>query len=296
MPDLGDIQIDKPPEATTGKEPVQRIVIPAVLVLLAIAGLALYFLLPSDQPPQEPTVTETVAPDEPALVPTAPEPAPEAPPDDAPLLLPILDESDTVVRELASVISTNPQLAAWLASDDLVRTFAVTVENVADGANPSEHLEVLKPRDRFVTREDDGQTIIDERSYSRYDGLAAVVASLDADGCARLYRNLEPLLGDAYRELGHPDADFDEAFEGALRTLLETPVVEGRVTLLPRGVYHEFVDPNLETLDAAQKQLIAIGPSNMRTVQRKLREIAGALDIPAERLPKPTVYRPTELR
>jgi hypothetical protein len=53
----------------------------------------------------------------------------------------------------------------------------------------------------------------------------------------------------------------------------------------PRGIVYGFVDPNLESLQAAQKQLLRMGPDNARTVQRALREIALALGIPQGRLP-----------
>ena len=43
--------------------------------------------------------------------------------------------------------------------------------------------------------------------------------------------------------------------------------------------------PQLQELSAAQKQLLRMGPQNVRTVQSKLREIATALGIPASRLP-----------
>lgn len=50
---------------------------------------------------------------------------------------------------------------------------------------------------------------------------------------------------------------------------------------------HGFADPDLEALPAAQKQLLRMGPRNVRIIQSSLREIALALGIPAERLPAP---------
>jgi len=40
-----------------------------------------------------------------------------------------------------------------------------------------------------------------------------------------------------------------------------------------------------QALSAAQKQLLRMGPQNVRMVQNKLREIAAALGIPASKLP-----------
>jgi hypothetical protein len=53
----------------------------------------------------------------------------------------------------------------------------------------------------------------------------------------------------------------------------------------PQGIGYRFEDANLESLTAAQKHLLRMGPRNVRIVQLKLRDIAAALGIPAERLP-----------
>ena len=41
----------------------------------------------------------------------------------------------------------------------------------------------------------------------------------------------------------------------------------------------------LESLTNAQKQLLRMGPRNVKLIQAKLREVAVALGIPASRLP-----------
>ena len=68
--------------------------------------------------------------------------APAAAPTDAaprsarmcpPIDLPPLDESDDVVRGLVKELSSNPAVAAWLATDNLIRNFTVVVSNIAPG-------------------------------------------------------------------------------------------------------------------------------------------------------------------
>ena len=53
---------------------------------------------------------------------------------------------------------------------------------------------------------------------------------------------------------------------------------------------YQMVDDNLEDLDDAQKDLLRMGPQNIRKIQNKLREMALALEIPENQLPKPQVY------
>ncbi len=292
MRDLGDFEIEKPDDEPP-RDTSMRLVIPGLLLLLLVAGATVYFLRARTEVAAPPAAVETA----PAAPATTPAPAPARTPDVAaapesePLVLPTLDNSDTLVRELARQLSARPELAAWLAGDEVIRTFAVTVDNIAGGSNPAELLEFLRPRERLRTRSVGGRPALDPRSYARYDGVAAVVASLDATGCAELYTSLKPLITDAYRELGYPDTDFDDTLEHAIRTLLETPVVEGEIGLVERGIYNEFADENLQSLSAVQKQLLAMGPRSVRTVQQKTRELAAALGIPSYELPTATVYQ-----
>ncbi len=202
--------------------------------------------------------------------------------------IPPLDRSDAVVRDLVSRLTTHPTVAAWLATDDLVRNFVVSVANAADGITPARHLRRLRPAEPFTPLEDGERLVIDPASYHRYDRFAAALASVDPDGAARLYATLKPRLEDAYRELGHPDTSFDEATERAIVQLLRTPVLERPPVIQPglKGIGFVYTDGSLEALSGAQKQLLRMGPDNVRAVQRSLRAIADALGIPAARLPK----------
>jgi hypothetical protein len=214
-------------------------------------------------------------------------PPPEVVEDTAePLVLPALDASDEVVRTLVAGLSARPELARWLVHDQLIRRFVVVVDNVAEGVSPRGHVEFLAPGDEIqVLEAGDDSLLLDEASYRRYDPLAAVVASLDTEGTVHLYRSLRPLIDEAYRDLGYPDRPFDETLEEAVASLLAVPVVTGAVRLEAGVVSYRYADPRLEDLTAAQKHLLRMGPDNTRRIQGKLRDLARALGIPAERLP-----------
>jgi hypothetical protein len=127
--------------------------------------------------------------------------------------------------------------------------------------------------------------VVDPRSYDRYNWIADAVASLDTAGTARLHGTLKPRVEEAYAELGTPETPFDATLERAIVVLLETPVVDGDVRLVTRGALYAYADQRLEALSPAQKQLVRTGPRNARLIQAKLRQIAAALGIPADRLP-----------
>ena len=292
MTELGDFPLHAP-EHPAARPPGSRLrlLVAVALLLGAVTAGALYWIAPrqSEEAPP-PAIVESPAPAEPA----APEPREleEVAAESEPLILPLLDQSDTLLRDLAAALSAHPDLAAWLVTDELIRTFTVAVENIADGQNPAPRLSALAPKTGFRTAGREADLRIDQESYDRYNGLGDLVTSLDADGAVRLYVAFTPLIGEAYRELGHPEGGFDETLKRAIRRLLDTPVVEPEVLLFARLVHYEYADPMLEALSPVQKQLLGTGPRNVRLIQAKLRELAAALGIPADRLPPPVVILP----
>ena len=277
MNDVSDYELQKPeppPGSPTRRPP--PLVPWVVIAVLVAAGAGMFYYLRREPPPTTPSgVSETEVP--------VAEPDRPLGAEVEPIDLPPLDETDPIVRELVRALSSHPRVLAWLTTNGLIRNFTVSVENVAAGRSPAPHLRVLRPQGSFGVIESDDAAMMDTRSYSRYNDLASAVASVDADGAAQLYSRLKPRIEDAYRELGH-DTPFDRALEAAIVRLLEAPIVEGDVALMPRGGLYQFNDPRLERLTPAEKQLVRMGPRNTRTIQRKLRDIGLALGIPQERL------------
>jgi hypothetical protein len=192
-----------------------------------------------------------------------------------------LDQSDPAVRKLVAALSSHPRVAAWLATNGLIRNFVVVVENISTGTTPARHLRVLRPARPFRVMEANDEIAVDPRSYERYTDIAAAAASIDAAGAARVYASLKPRIEEAYAELGRQEP-FDRALERAISALLQVPVVAGIVRLEETGATeYKYADARLEQLTEAQKQLLRMGPGNVRTIQAKLREIALALGIPA---------------
>ncbi len=210
--------------------------------------------------------------------PAAPAPAPA--PTGVPLQgLPKLDVSDPFIRKLAQVLSANPEWGEWLLGERLVQRLTASIDNVAEGRSPKPHLALLTPKGAFRAREPRDSSTIDPASYQRYDLVADVVASLDAKGCARLYEDTRPLFQDAYRDLGYPDRDFDQTLAKAIRVLLATPEPSGEIGVRQGVVSWKLSDPALESLLPVQKQLLRMGPENVRKVKEKLREVAEALHL-----------------
>jgi len=221
-----------------------------------------------------------------AVVPATPTPAPVPTPSleerlSAELSGTTLNTSDAVVRELVAALSANPKLAAWLVNEDLIRRFTAAVDNIAAGKSPASQLEFLRPKQGFrVTTASDGTFVIDPASYQRYDVVAAVVASLDTAGTVALYRELKPLIDDAYAEISPPGKKFDDRLQAAFDQLLAVPVLDEPQEVKQLVVTYAWSDEEIEGLSAAQRQFLRMGPDNVSTIQAKLGEIRAAFAAP----------------
>lgn len=259
------------------------------IIVVVAAGFAGYYLIGRSPVPTDVKTVETPA------LPPASAPTAAAKPlgsDAPPVDVPPLDQSDAVVRSLVKALSSNPRIAAWLATDNLIRNFTVVVANAAEGTTPTKHLGVLRPTTPFrvVTRGEDIR--VDPRSFDRYNDLGTAAESVDPAGAARLYTALKPRIAEAYRDLGQPDTSFDRTLETAIIKLLEVPQVDGAVRLRPHGATgYAYVDPALESLSPVQKQLLRTGPDNVRRIQAALRAIAVSLGISESRLPAAKAIR-----
>ena len=273
--DLADVDLDRavPPDrgGPPRRNPTGLLVVVGVLVVALVAAYLFLRRAPAQPVPQEtPTEVPVQREADPAIV------------------LPPLDETDPVVRQLIEKLSLHPAVAAWLTTDGLILNFVVVTSRIAGGVTPVAELKAIGPIPRFRPRRAGDDLFIDPSSYRRYDRYAAAVSSLDARGTARVYTTLKARITEAYERVAPSGGGFDPVLERAIIELLAVPVVEGEVELVPHGIVYAFADERLQSLSAAQKQLLRMGPQNVRTVQAKLREIASALGIPASRLPPPT--------
>jgi hypothetical protein len=274
--DLNDYKLERSDEAPVAlppqRSPNYTLWGAAILVAVAVAGGA-WYITSQRRPSAAPAaVNAPAAP--PATVP--------APPPDTPLVeaadidLPPLPQTDPIVRELVRRLSSHPTTAAWLATKGLITNFTVVTLNIAEGRTPAQFLRSVAPRGRFRTTQS-GELFVDPRSYDRYNIHADAIAALDSVGTASLYLTLKPRISDAYQDLGYPDGDFDRVLERAIGVLLQTPSLDEKVALQPKGVTYAYRDPKLESLSPAQKQLLRMGPRNSQLIRGKLEEIAALL-------------------
>ena len=272
------------------------------LYLLAIAGVVIVILIalwllfakeqtveptvnlmppvvnePVQQEPEAEPVTEAVetTPEADTVEPvTVAEPEAVVTPEPA---IPALDDSDTEVRQRLLALDWRPGLASLFVTEDMLRSFAVQVDNIAQGQLAAGSA-LLQPLEQKFTVEDGAKLQLDEASFKRYEPYIQLLESVKPAQLVALFNRYEPLLQQAYAELGYPDQLFKNKLIEAIDELLATPEVNYPLALERPAVVYVFADPAIEQLPAAQKQMIRLGPDNQRKIRALLQQYRALLN------------------
>lgn len=253
-----------------------------IFIVLVALAIAIYYFFILDRGREQPTADEVVE----QAVPSASEEEEKAPETEEVEPLQVdLNESDPVIRDLIKGLTSNPQLANWATADDLALKFVAGVDNIASGQSPRAQVDFFTLTEGFHVVERNGRTYIDPASYDRYNAVAEIFDSLDTENTVRLYKQLKPVIQEAYKDLGYPDADFQDTLIRAFVELLKVPIAKD-ILLEKKIISYAMVDPELESLSQSQKHLLRMGPENILRIQSKLREMAQALGVSSRRLPR----------
>ncbi|MCL1062580.1 DUF3014 domain-containing protein [Shewanella benthica] len=254
----------------------------AVAVAAIIAGGAYYYFQASEPVPQ-PVEVKDIIPEEP-LVTIADIPEPviedviepkiiEVEPQVQVEPLPTLSNSDGYVHKKTVEIADGMKIEPLLVEKDLVRHFVVFVDNLAQGELARKVSPLKAPERIFTVSDITNKTYLNPDSYHRYDLYANFVANLDEQQLAATYKELTPLLEEAFEELGYGDMSFNQRLLQAIDIMLAAPVIEQPIELDGVSVNYQFVDPQLEALPNAQKLLVRMGPENTKKVKAALRKL-----------------------
>ncbi len=265
-----ELPLDRPPapRRVPVRSATSRWVILAAGTVIAGALLAFWWMGRAQPPPA-------------TLAPTSPTDSARGPgrPKGLSIVLPPLAESDSMFRELFATLSRHPLLVRVLAQPGLVRAGVLTVVQIGDGKTPAVPLAELQPATRLTLIGGGTSGKIDPGSYARWDSAVKALTLINASDAASVYVTVKPLFDEAYRELGYPDGDFDEAIVRAIRVLKDTPDLTTDPVLLSRPAYFEHEDAALRALRPVQKQFLLIGPDRRTQVLAWLRQFAATLEL-----------------
>jgi hypothetical protein len=252
----------------------------ASAMLLAAGVVAIYFGWRDSSPPSAPLAPPLASAPAPAA---EPPPAVKFPveglaPSAEKIPLPPLAESDTFVLDgLAGVIGSG--LFDRVVRKDIVRRIVATVDNLPRKSVAPRVWPIEPTPGRFATAGSDENLVIASDNAKRYAPYVRMAEAVDMKTLAALYLRFYPLFQDAYRELGFPDAYFNDRLVAAIDDLLAAPLLAGPVRLTQPKVFYAYADPHLEDRSAGQKIMMRIGAENAARVKAVLtsfrREIAG---------------------
>lgn len=262
---------------------VQPIIL-GIIVALLLATL-IFILATGDYgestPMEDVAVVQPVEIVEPVIVEAEPEPEPvpvffpeavEPPP-------PAVTEetADDYAREIVDSLNGGKALKQFVAGNYVVERTVAIVDALRRGEVPYKLLPVGKPASAFPISDDGLRVTMDPAGFSRYDGFANWVNSLDIDATVAAFNDYELLATAALSNMGVSDFDIRGAALGATTQILATPSLPADAELMRNEANWMYMDPELESLTALQKQVLRMGPENAELVQQKARELRGAL-------------------
>lgn len=276
----------------------------AAVVIVIIA--ALWLLFSDTDKPSEPASLPPVAvpaPDpEPPLaitetIPEQSEPLPDVQPEVAPQPalpssvaesavvtqptlppLPALDESDKALSADLLALKWKAGLAALFNREEMIRHLVVTVDNVAQGQLVAGQPVLMPPASGYQVESlgtDRYRTAA--ANAERYEPYIQLLESVPARQLLALKQRYQPLLDEAFAELGYPDLTFDQRLRQAIAVLLATPNIEHNAELIRPAVVYVYADERIEALPEAQKQVLRLAPEQQRRFKALLTTYQQAL-------------------
>jgi hypothetical protein len=272
-----------------------------VLLAVFLVGAAAYWYFYHYQPQQQLAAPPPIPP-EPAVTEPAFEPEPEIEkpqdftytqpePTEPEETLPPLMESDPIVLDSMAALVGQPQVYSFFVTEDVIPRAVAAVDAMSSRQVPDNIMPVRGAAGAFEATSDDRpgdvilgedgepmqQYVMDPVNFQRYNAHVELIEAVAVDELADTYRAQYPWFQQAYRDLGYPDANFNDRLVEVIDELLATPEPEAPVRMVKPEAVYLFIDPELESLSAGQKTLLRMGPANAERVKEKLRDLREAI-------------------
>jgi hypothetical protein len=189
-----------------------------------------------------------------------------------------LDISDMAVKAAVVQSIRSPQISQFLVSDALLQKFVINVNNLANEEITLKDNLLVAPENDFATYQQADKLWIDRSSFQRYTPYVDAVEAVDTEELLAAYESYKPILQEKFAEISRPGEELNQSIIRAIDELLDTPQVQVPIEVISETVMYKFADPKLEALSGPQKQMIRMGPDNMRRLKDVLREIKAELE------------------
>jgi hypothetical protein len=269
---------------------------PVVKLLIAVAVLAVVLLTwfwSGQEPTQESASAPLQVAPKPVVVPAPdiprrpePVPTPEPPPaaeavtehvEPAEPALPTQEESNELLRSELNAAGADARLKALVGTEHPLEISAALIDGMSRGIILRKILPADPPRQAFSVTTEGDFLYMSTDSYARYDSYADSIDSLNPTLIVMSFHLLRPLYERTYEQLGLDSEDFDNAVIRMLDVILATPEMEDAILLERKSVMYAYADPALEKLPSVQKQLLRMGPENIRRIKAQAQAVRNGL-------------------
>ena len=185
-----------------------------------------------------------------------------------------LEDSDKQVRE--AVLDLAPTMASWLLPEEQIRKWVLMIDLMAEGKLPRQYRPINYPMALFKVDEDSGVLVADPVNYDRANLLLDQLIAIEPARLARYYREWQPLLEKAYRELGKPGS-FDQRLRGAIDRVLAVKPLQQQADLKRPGVFYQYDNPMLEKSSDLNRLMWRLGEANTQRLQAYLKKLSAEL-------------------
>lgn len=269
-------------------------IVELLLALAVIAGLVIFWFWSEEKQPQETVakVPQVIVPAKPPELPVTPdipvreEPvtAPDTsaiesldqaePQEPAPLTM---ADGDAILRQQLSAAGADAELNKLASGDHPLDLSAALMDGLGRGIILRKMLPLKKPKQAFSVDREGSTLYMSPAGYNRYNRLTDAITALNTSVLVETFHTLRPLYQQAYDQLGLDPEDFDNAVIRTLDLVLATPEISEPIALNPKSVVYVYADPALESLPALQKQLLRVGPDNLRRIKQQARVLREGL-------------------
>jgi hypothetical protein len=273
-------------------------IVELLLALALIAGLAVFWFWTKETKPVA-TVVQVPAVAVPAAAPEAP-PVPDIPrrpatvtaaaPDVAGTDGALNEESaptaaapltpqqgDELLRRQLAAAGARPILMKLLSAQQPLEVSAALIDGLGHGVILRKFLPAGLHSEAFSVNVEDDAIYMSPTSFLRYDKFTDAIAVLDTSVLVNTFHLLRPVYEQTYGYLGLDAGDFGHAVIRTLDLVLATPEIGEPIALRAKAVVYEFADPRLESLPPLQKQLLRMGPDNIRRIKLQAQNLRAGL-------------------
>ncbi len=196
--------------------------------------------------------------------------------------LPDLQDSDaSAIAELITLFS-DATVATLLKPEFLIPRMVATIDNLPRQRLNSHALPIKRVPGDFIIAASGDEVFIADTNSARYDLYVNAFVVADNAQMLALYRRWYPLFQQAYRELGDPNAYFNDRLVEVIDHMLVAPSATPPVAVLkPRSMW-EYADPNLQSASIGHRLMLRLGPAHAAQIKAKLVELrAGVTELDA---------------